>query len=559
MITAFEPILRGRAAAGRPSNPRAVALGAALLAITALGGCRSAPEAVPDLLLLNGRVLDGTGAPWVRQDLAILGDRIVFVGNAGDMGVSARDTLDVKGHLVVPGFWDVHNHADLERPHGRAALPLLYQGITTIVQGVDGGGRNNLNEIFAGYERAGVAVNVLRFVGHNAARTEVMGGDFGRAATPDEIERMKAYVERGMKEGAVGFSTGLAYNPGFFATTAEVIELNRVAARFGGIYDTHDRDMGATLDGFGYLASVGEAIEIAETAGTPLVFSHFSALGVTANAQMPEAVRMVEAARARGVNIMGGHHVYTASQSVIAGHVLPRWVAVGGEDSLRRRLRDPALAARFDRDVTRILTMRGGPEKIVLVGPHERINGKSLAELASEWRVSVPEVVRRVVEEYGSRTWDINLDIFDIRNTRALAQKDWMMTCLDGFTPESLVGVDHPRSYGGMTRKLRVLAMDEGTITVPFAVRGMTSLAAQFYGIPNRGLLKPGFFADIVVLDEAAVRDRATFEEPYRYSEGTLHVLVNGRFAFRDGRPTGELPGRPVRRGGRAATVSGNR
>jgi N-acyl-D-amino-acid deacylase len=496
-------------------------------------------------------VLDGTGSPWVRQDIGISGDRITFAGNAADLGIRARDTLDVSGLLVAPGFWDVHNHADLDQPHGRTALPLLYQGITTVVQGVDGGGRNNLNEIFAGYARDGVAVNVVRFVGHNAARTEVMGADFGREATPAEIERMKAYVERGMVEGAVGFSSGLAYNPGYYSTTAEVIELNRVAARYGGVYDTHDRDMGATLNGFGYLNSVGEAIEIAEAAGTPLVFSHFSALGVTANAQMPDAIRLVEAARARGVNVMGGQHVYTASQSVIAGHVLPRWIAVGGEDSLRRRLRDPALADRFDRDVMTILTMRGGPDKIVLVGPQEEINGKSLAALAAEWRVSVPEVVRRVVEEFGPRTYDINFDIFDIRNTRALAQKDWMMTCLDGFTPASPSGVDHPRSYGGVTRKLRVLAMEEGTITLPFAVRGMTSLAAQFYGIPNRGLLKPGFFADLVVLDEPKIRDRATFEDPYRYSEGTVHVLVNGRFAFRDGRPTAELPGRAVRRGGR--------
>jgi N-acyl-D-amino-acid deacylase len=525
------------------------------LAVAALlaAGCRASPvPPLPDLLLTNGRVLDGTGAPWVRQDVAIAGDRIVFAGHAGDAGVAARDTVDVAGLLVVPGFWDVHNHADLDQPHGRTALPLLYQGITTVVQGVDGGGRNSVAEIFAGYEREGVAVNVIRFVGHNAARSDAMGGDFGREATAAEIDRMRAYVARGMEEGAVGFSTGLAYNPGYYASTAEVTDLARVAARYGGVYDTHDRDMGATLNGFGFLNSVREAIAIAEAAGTPLIFSHFSALGAVANAQMPEAIALVEAARARGVNVMGGQHPYTASQGTITGHVLPRWVAIGGEDSLRRRLRDPARAGEFDRDVMAILTLRGGPDKIVLVSEHAAINGRSLAQLAAAWRVPVPEVVRRIVEEFGPRTFDINLDIFDLRNIRALAQKDWMMTCLDGFTPAAPRGVDHPRSYGAVTRKLRVLALEEGTITLPFAVRGMTSLAAQFYGIPDRGLIKRGFHADIAVLDESRIRDRATFEDPYRYSEGTVHVLVNGRFALRDGRPTGDLAGRPVRRGGRA-------
>ncbi len=537
-----------------PGRPLPLLLGLVLVGCGPSGSPPLLPRtSASDLLLLGGRVLDGTGADWVWQDLALTGDRISFAGRAGDANVQARDTLDVAGLLLTPGFWDVHNHADLDRPHGRTGLPLIYQGITTVIQGVDGGGANNLTEIFAGYLRDGVAVNVLRFVGHNAARTAVMGTDFGRVATAAEIDRMKGYVERGMVEGAVGFSSGLAYNPGYYSTTDEVIELNKVAGRYQGIYDTHDRDMGATLNGFGYLNSVKEAIEIAEKAGTSLIFSHFSALGVTANAQMPEAISLVEAARRRGVNVMGGQHVYSASESIIAGHVLPRWVAVGGDDSLRLRLKDPTLKKRFDDDVMAILAIRGGPAKILLSSAEPGIKNKSLADLARAWKLSVPDVVRRIVDQYGPRVHDVNLDIFAPANTRALAQKDWMMTCLDGFTPESLSGAGHPRSYGGMTRKLRALAMDERVITVPFAVRGMTSLAAQFYGIPDRGLLKPGFFADIAVFKEDEIRDRATFENPYVYSEGTVHVLVNGQFVFRDGKPTGTLAGRPIRRGGRNA------
>lgn len=520
--------------------------------IAAASGC-AAPATTPtaDLLLVNGRVLDGTGADWVWQDIAITGDRISYVGQVRFDAITARDTVDVKGMLVTPGFWDVHFGADFRKPRVRAAEPMLYQGITTVVDGADGSGSADVDSTFASYERSGIGVNVLTYVGHNAARAAVMGDDFARPARPDEIARMGTYIARGMEQGAFGLSSGLAYNPAFFATTGELVELNKVAARYGGIFQVHDRDMGATLDGIGYLNSIAEAITIAEQGGTPLILSHFQALGVTANRQMPEAIRQVEAARARGVNVMAGQHVYTASQSYFAGHVLPRWAAAGGEDSLRRRLQDPTLKARFDRDVMTILAMRGGPDKILMAAEAPEIRGKTLAALSKEWRLPVPDVVRRIVREYGSRLYDINLDIVDSLNIRTLARKDWMMTCQDGAIPDSLVGMSHPRAFGGVTRKLRVLAMDEGIITVPFAVRGMTSLPAQFFGVHDRGLLKPGFRADVVVLDEPRVRDRSTFENPFDYAEGTVHVLVNGRFAVRDGKPTGVLAGRPVRRGRR--------
>lgn len=536
----------------RPASPlRVPPVWVPLLLVAACAAPPTPP--VADLLLVNGRVLDGTGADWVWQDLAITGDRISAVGLARFHAMPARDTVDVRGLLVTPGFWDVHFGADFRKPHVRAAAPMLYQGITTVVDGADGSATASLDSVFASYMRDGIGVNVLSYVGHNAARAAVMGYDFARPARPAEIARMGAYVARGMAQGAIGLSSGLAYSPAIFATTDELVALNRVAARSGGIFQIHDRDMGATLNGIGYLNSIAEAIAIAERGGTPLILSHFQALGVTANRQMPAAIRLVEAARARGVNVMAGQHVYTASQSTLGGHVLPPWASAGGADSLRRRLDDPAQRMRFDRDVLTILAKRGGAEKILLAADAEAIRGRTLAELAGAWRVSVPDAVRRIVREHGARVPDINLDIVDSVNIRRLARKDWMMTCQDGAIPDSLVGMSHPRAFGGVTRKLRALAMDEGVITVPFAVRGMTSLPAQFFGIPDRGLLKPGFRADVVVLDEARVRDRATFTQPFALAEGTVHVLVNGRFALRDGNPTGVLAGKPVRRGGRDA------
>jgi N-acyl-D-amino-acid deacylase len=257
-----------------------------------------------DILLTGGRVLDGAGNPWIHADVAIREDRIVFIGDARAAGVEARETIDVGGLLVAPGLWDVHSHADLETTEGRRALSLLYQGVTTVVLGIDGQGTNQIESVFADYERNGIAVNALRYVGHGPARAAAMGSSIDRAASPDEIRAMKAYVERGMEQGAIGFSTGLAYNPGFYATTEEVVELNRMAARYGGVYDTHDRDMGASYRGVGFVASIEEAIAIAERGGTRLIFSHLGGLGTEAHRKLDEMVARIESARDRGVNVM---------------------------------------------------------------------------------------------------------------------------------------------------------------------------------------------------------------------------------------------------------------
>jgi N-acyl-D-amino-acid deacylase len=497
-----------------------------------------------DILLTGGRVLDGAGNPWIPADVAIRGDRIVFVGNARAAGVEAQETVDVSGLLLTPGFWDVHSHADLETPEGKRALPLLYQGVTTVLLGVDGLGTSDVGAIFAGYERAGMAVNALRYVGHGAARAAAMGTSFDRAASPAEIAVMKAYVERGMEEGAIGFSTGLAYNPGFYAETDEVMELNRVAARYGGVYDTHDRDMGASYRGIGLLASIEEAIEIAEKGGTPLILSHLGALGPAAHERLDEALSRIEQARARGMNVVAGHHVYTASASVFVAHALPRWV--GG--SVRSHLESPEGWRRLESEIPEVLAMRGGPGKIVFTDAPPSLAGRSLAEIAALWGISVPAAVRRIVLGYGESVGDMNVDIYDEGDIRKLARKEWMMTCTDGIPPSSDESYTHPRLYGAFTRKLRTLALEEGVVTLPFAVRGMTSLPAAFFSIPDRGLLKPGFVADIAILREAELRDRATYEEPRRFSGGTVHVLVNGRFAFRNGKPTEILAGRPLRR-----------
>jgi N-acyl-D-amino-acid deacylase len=504
------------------------------------------PSAVEmDLLLRNGRVLDGAGNPWLLRDVGIQGDRIVFVGDATVEEISAKETLDLKGLLLAPGFWDVHSHADLEAEHGRAALPQLYQGITTLVVGVDGRGTSEIAETFRGYQKKGIAVNVIQYVGHNAARESVLGYD-NRRPSEEELERMKAFVEKGMREGAAGLSTGLYYSPGAFAATDEVVELARVAARFGGIYDTHDRDLGVAYKGIGYLASIREGIEIGERAGLAVIFSHFNAQGPHNYGRAPEGARLIDEARERGVPVMAGQHVYTASGCSLLACTLPRWVAAGGTNEMRKRLLDPALRAGIALEIAEMVELVGGPEKLIFTEPSPELVGRTLLDVARDWQLSVPDAVMKILGTSNGSV--LNRDIYDPDNTDFLARQEWMMTCTDGGTPVFGEGAVHPRSYGAFTRKLRDLVLDRQVISLPFAIRGMTSLAAGFYGISHRGLIREGFYADLVVLDEGRVRDLASYEEPHHYSEGTVHVMVNGKFAFRDGQPTGALAGRPLTR-----------
>lgn len=500
-----------------------------------------------DVLFMHGDVLDGSGNPTVTRDVGVLGDRIAFVGDARSSRVQAIDTLDVDGLLLTPGFWDAHSHAELGREDGKQALEFLHQGITTVVLGLDGGGTNRIDSTFAAYEEAGIGTNVLRFVGHGAARRAVMGND-ARPPTADELEALKQYVRTGMEEGAMGLSTGLFYSPGSFSETEEVIELNKVSAEYGGIYDTHDRDLGAAYKGIGYDASVAEAIRIGEEAGTPVIFSHFNPQGALNYGRASVGAAMIEEARARGVNVMAAQHPYTATQSSLRAYTIPRWAFDGGREAMLERFEDPEVVSRLDVETMEMLELRGGADKILFGDPRPELNGKTLQEVADTWGLTVPETVRRIMTE-GNATV-MNLDLYDDNNTRYLAQKEWMMTCTDGRTPRPGQAVVHPRVYGAFSNKLRRFVLEEQLLSMPFAVRGMTSLASTFFNIRDRGVVREGAYADLAVFDRDRIRDLSTFEDTHQYSEGAVHVMVNGEFAIRDGQPTGELAGRPIRREG---------
>ena len=517
-------------------------LGAACLLVMTAGGSGAQPTA--DLLLQGGLVFDGAGSAPVQQDVGVTGDRISFVGDANQVGLQADVVLDVAGLMLTPGFIDMHSHAVLVEAYGRDAHPFLYQGITTVAIGADGNGTADVTQLFDALSGR-IGVNAFTYVGHGQVRERVLGRD-DRAPTPRELDEMRGLVRRGMEQGAFGLSSGLFYVPGYYATTEEVIALARIAADYDGIYDTHDRDLGATYQGMGYLNSIREAIHIGETAGTRVIFSHFNAQGAHNYGRAVEGARLIDEARARGIEVAAAQHVYTATQSNLAAYTIPRWAADGGRSVMLKRFADPETARRLDVETLEMLAIRGGAEKILFADPRPDLNGRTLAELATDWAMPVPHAVRRIITERNATV--MNLELYDLENTRFLAQRSWMMTCTDGQSPAPGQQVTHPRVYGAFTRKLRQFVLDDAIISMPFAIRSMTGLAADFLHLADRGYIRAGARADLAVFDREAIQDLASYTEPHQYSAGTVHVLVNGVFALRDGETTGALAGRALLR-----------
>ncbi len=496
-------------------------------------------------LFAGGLVYDGSGNAPFLADLGISDGKIVFLGDAEDSGVLSGETFDVSGLWVTPGFIDAHSHAELDTDYGRDAAPYLYQGITSVVLGVDGMG-NNLAQRMDLWKTNGIGVNGLLFIGHGAIREQVMGRD-DREPNTEEMQTMHALVREGMEEGAFGLSTGLFYVPGTYASTGEVIELAKTAAAYAGaIYDTHDRDLGAVYQGIGYEASVQEAIRIGEESGLRVIFSHFNLQGAHNYGRADVGAKLVNDARGRGVEVWAAHHPYTATQSNLRSYTIPDWASAGGREEMIARFDDPVQSAEIKQATNAMLAIRGGADKIMFVDPRAELNGKTLADISRERELAPADTVQQILRVDDAKV--MNLELYDHENTRVLAQEAWMMTCTDGQTPRPDVPVTHPRTFGAFARKMRLFVFEDPVIGPEFAIRSFTGLAADFYRLPDRGYLREGYIADITILDPDRYRDQATFEQPLLYTEGVAHVLVNGTFAIRDGKTTGALAGMPLAR-----------
>jgi len=494
-----------------------------------------------DILIRGGTVVDGTGAPAHPADIGIRGDRIQAVGDLTDR--RAARVIEAAGLHVVPGFIDSHSHATwgLVRDELRTAHALLAQGITTVLANPDGGGPVDLAAQRATLEDPGVGVNVAQLVSHGSVRREVMGMQ-AREATPDELEMMRELVHRGMAEGAFGLSSGLYYSPGSYAPTGEVIELARIAAQYGGVYQSHIRD--ESDYSIGVVAAVDEVIDIARAAGVPGVVTHIKALGPHVWGTSEEIVSHIERARAEGLRIFADQYPYAASGTSIVGALIPRWALGGGDEAFAARLVNPVDRARLEADMWDNLDRRGGAGRLVL--QEGELRGRSLAEVAEERGVDPVQAAIQLLEE-GAETGltSFNMDEDDVR--RFMGQP-WTMTSSDGILRALDEGHPHPRDFGSFPRKIRRYALEEGVVTLEQAVRSMTDLPARVYGIPDRGRLSEGAYADVAVLDLDGFRDVATYEDPNHLSEGVRYLLVNGVAEIEDGRFTDALAGKVLRK-----------
>jgi len=516
-----------------------------LLCAAMIAAVTAQPPATFDVIIRHGRVLDGSGNPWFSADVAIRGDRIAAVGNLGD--AEATTTIDASGLHVAPGFIDTHAHAGagLATPLLAAAQPQLAQGITTVFVNPDGEGRLDLAAQREDFLKAGIAVNAAQFVPYGAVREAVLGRE-DRHPTPAELDRMRALVRAGMQEGAWGLSSGPFYVPQSFADTQEFVEMARIAAAFGGVYQSHIRD--ESDYNVGVIASVDELITVAREARIPAVVTHIKALGPGVWGFAPAMARRIERARADGLEVWADHYPYTAGATNLQAALLPRWAQAGGDVELRRRLADPATRAKIRGEMAANLARRGGAAALqfrrVLQDPG--IEGRTLEGVARERSADPLDVALAIFEKGNASVVSFAMDEADLRT---FLRKPWVMTASDGELVPFGQGVPHPRSYGAFARKLQRYVVEEAVITLEEAIRSMTSLPAQVYRMPDRGRIRPGAAADIVVFDLARVREKATYAQPHQLSEGMVHVFVNGRPAVKDGAFTGERAGRVLRRG----------
>ncbi|MBV8205314.1 MAG: amidohydrolase family protein [Acidobacteria bacterium] len=521
--------------------PRRVLL--ALLAFSTV--CCAQDNRAADVLFRHARLLDGTGNPWRYADVAVSGDRIVFIGDAAATPLRARETLDLHGRLVLaPGFIDLHTHtaAGLSSPEMKENLNYLLQGVTTVATGNDGSSPP-IATTLEGWQTNGIGTNALLLVGFGTVRQRVLGMT-NRDPSPEELRKEEDLVRQGMREGAFGMSTGLFYVPQSFSKTAEVIALAKAAAELGGIYDTHLRDEGSYTPA-GLKGAVAEAIEIGRQAGLTIMISHIKALGKDVWGQAPQIAAMIEAARHEGINVVANQYPYEASGTAFEAAVLPNWAAEGGRAAMLERLKDPVQRARLLPEIAALIEKRGGAASLVLIGYKADLSlrGKSLEEISGMWKVKPAEAVLRILEGGSTSVVSHNMSEADIRT---FMRQDWTATASDGSSavPGDLV---HPRSFGTFAIKIERYVNGEHEITLPFAVRSATSLPAQIAGLKDRGLVREGYYADLIVFDSAKVSSPATYTNPSQYAQGFVDVMVNGRFAVRDGKPTHALAGMALR------------
>ncbi|HEY1335900.1 MAG TPA: D-aminoacylase [Bryobacteraceae bacterium] len=495
-----------------------------------------------DLLISNAKIVDGSGAPWFNGDIGIRGDSIAAVGLMP--GATATTKIDARGMAVAPGFIDIHSHGRRGIFTVPTAESYLREGVTTFVEGPDGSSPLPLAPFLERIRNTPISVNFATMVGQGTIRSEVMG-TVNRKATPEEIEKMKALAAQAMRDGAFGLSTGLFYVPGNFTPTEEVIELAKVVGRMGGIHISHMREEAAHV-----LDSVRETIRIGEEGGLPTQITHHKIIGKANWGKSVETLKLVEEARARGVDVTIDQYPYTASSTGIQA-LFPQWALEGGSKAVAERLGAPDQRARIKTEIIHRLEDdrgAGDPKNVSIVncGFDHSLAGKNLAQITRA----------RGQEPTMDHAADIAMDLvlkggcsaiyhaIDEDDVVRIMRYPYTMIASDGDIPVFGQASPHPRSYGTFARVLGVYVREKHVLTLEEAVRRMSSLPAERLKIWDRGLIRPGMKADIVLFDPATVADKSEYDKPHQYSVGVHEVIVNGKLSLHQDAVTSERPGR---------------
>lgn len=486
------------------------------------------------VLIINGTVYDGTLGPPRNTNIGIAADRIVSLDAAAD--APAELVIDAAGKAVMPGFIDPHTHAedDLLDDARKANINYLTQGVTTVFVGNDGRGLPDLDEKLATLKTQGIGTNVAFFSGHGTARETVMGLA-NRVPAAGELEAMKEFVEREMRAGAIGLSTGLFYRPGSYAETDEIIELAKVAAEFDGVYDSHMRDESSYT--IGLLGSVREVIEIGENADIPVHIAHLKALGRDVWGQSGDLIALVAAARERGVEVTADQYPYRASGSSLASSLIPRWVMADSEEAMFERLANPDLEDRIREEMQANLRRRGGAESLLVTGDSEW-RGITLTEIAEDMGLDPIDAAVEVVRAGNPSVASFNMNPDDVD---ALAIQPWVMTGSDGSD-------GHPRKYATYPKAYQDMVVSKKLFPLPRFINRSSGLVADSFNLCDRGYLRPGMKADVAIIDLGNFKPLADFDKPTELSTGVADLLINGKRVIANGEYSGVLPGTVIDR-----------
>jgi N-acyl-D-amino-acid deacylase len=505
-----------------------------------LGFTTSLPDF--DIVIKNGRIVDGTGNPWFEGDIGILGDRIKEIGRIPSE--RGKTVIDASGKIVTPGFIDIHSHGERQILIDRTAHNLITQGATTIIGGNCGGSPLDMEEFFIQFESKGAALNIGVLIGHNTIRRKIMG-NVGRVPTEKELDQMKKFVRVAMEAGALGLSTGLKYRPGIYTKTEEVIALARVASSYGGFYATHLRDEGLKL-----FDAMEEAFRIGEEAKIPVQISHHKAAGVDMWGQSSKSLQMMEDARKRGLDVTTDQHPYPATFTTCA-ILFPAWALEGSQTDIKKRLKNPERRKKVvEGIVENIIHDRGGNDIqniMVAVFPKDTsLEGKNLKEILSlkgknPTMANAAELLIELYERGGASCVFFCLSMDDVIR---IMQHPLTMHGSDAGNASLNKGKVHPRHYGHFPRIIALHVRERGDLSLEQAIRKMTSMPAARIGCRNRGILSEGKYADIVIFDFEDIQDKATFMDPHQYPEGIEYVLVNGQVVVDHGKIAEALPGR---------------